>query len=270
MPESPYYLLMKEKQIEAEESLKILRRSKNVEKELISLTDDVRRQMSETGTYKDLFLIYANRKAFFLAVFMRCYQQFAGAATIAVYTQVLIMQTTNFSPAVGSILLFVIRSLMFIPIYFLIDRIGRKVLIQLSASLDCVMLTLLGTYFVLNDYFYVDMTGLDWFPLFIITCFMCVHGLGLADVVAVYISEIFSSSIKSKALGLLSIIFACIMISSVKMYQYTAYNFSTAIPFFVFASITLINTLISYKFVPETKGKTLEMIQQGLRKEQRS
>lgn len=95
MPETPYYLLRSNKVEEARESLKILRRKNDVEKELQNLTFDVKRQMSESGTFKDLFLIKSNRKAIIFAGLARFFQQFSGSNAFATYYQIIRYSSVN-------------------------------------------------------------------------------------------------------------------------------------------------------------------------------
>nr|CAI5862374.1 unnamed protein product [Callosobruchus analis] len=87
MPESPYYLLMKGKEEAARRSLEKLTRKKNVATDFEQLKSDVKRQMSETGSWRDLVCIRANRKALIAGVLMRCAQQFCAAGALTSYTR---------------------------------------------------------------------------------------------------------------------------------------------------------------------------------------
>lgn len=265
MPESPYYLLMRSRIKDASEALMILRRKRNVEKELSCLTADVNRQMSETGSYKDLFTISSNRSAFILVSLVRVFQQYTGVSAFMAYYQILIRQATNLSPVMGSVALLVIQIVMNWISYYFVDKLGRKVIMLTSATLTMLVLLTMAIFFTLKDYLDVDMTGLDWFPLAAMAVFVTTFSLGLGVVAAIFISEIYSASIKSKALGLGSVVFAVSMMSSTKLYQYFADHFSMAVPFYAFAFATFLNVLFTYFFLPETKGKTLEEIQQELK-----
>jgi hypothetical protein len=63
MPESPFYLIMKNRIQESRSSLQKLRASKTVEAELDSLVSDVTRQMCERGRFSDLVTIKSNKMA---------------------------------------------------------------------------------------------------------------------------------------------------------------------------------------------------------------
>ncbi|KAJ8971679.1 hypothetical protein NQ317_013997 [Molorchus minor] len=65
MPESPYFYVMKGKFEEARSSLRWLRGIEDVEEDFLQIKADVERQMSEKGTWKDLFVIDSNRRALY-------------------------------------------------------------------------------------------------------------------------------------------------------------------------------------------------------------
>lgn len=264
-PETPYYLLMKGKTERARQSLNILRGSQNTEKEMLGLTADVARQMSESGTYLDLFTIDSNRKAFFLITAARIFQQFTGTSAFISYYQILIEQSTNLSPILGSSLIILTQIIMNHIASKFVDSFGRKPLLTLSSGLTFLVLLVLGVYFTLKDYTTLNLSSILWFPLPTLVLFIISSFLGIGVVIPILISEIYSTSIKSKAVSLGSIVFASSMMASTKYYQYTADNFGLAVPFYSFAASTFLGTLFFHFKLPETKGKTLEHIQQELK-----
>lgn len=264
-PESPYYLLMKGNAKKARESLEFLRGSQDVEKEMLGLTADVARQMSESGKYRDLFAIDSNRRAFILMTITRTVQQFTGISAFISYYQILIEQTTDLSPVMGSSLILLTQIIMVLLASKFVDRFGRKPLLITSASLTSVVLFTLGIYFTLKDYTTLDLSGIDWFPLPTMVLFIVSAFLGIGVVIPIVVSEIYSTSIKAKAISLGGIVLASTMMASTKFYQYSADNFGLAVPFFSFATSTLFGALFFHFKLPETKGKTLEEIQQELK-----
>lgn len=264
-PETPYYLLMKGNVERARESLKVLRGSRDTEKEILMLTCDVARQMSESGKYIDLFIIDSNRKAFLLVTVTRIAQQFTGISAFSSYYQILIEQTTDLSPVMGSSLILLTQIVMILLASKFVDRFGRKPLLITSASLTSLVLVTLGIYFTLKDYTSLDLSSIDWFPLPTMVLFIISSFLGLGVVIPIVVSEIYSTSIKGKAISLGSVVFASTMMASTKFYQYSADNFGLAVPFFGFAASAFFGALFFHFKLPETKGKTLEAIQQELK-----
>lgn len=92
MPETPYHYVMKGRDAEAEKSLKRLRGTKYVNEELEQITADVKRQLLDPGTFKDLFYRKHNRKAISIVILARMIQQFAGLSALSVYNQYIFKQ----------------------------------------------------------------------------------------------------------------------------------------------------------------------------------
>ncbi|XP_044260409.1 facilitated trehalose transporter Tret1-like [Tribolium madens] len=267
MPESPYFLLMKNRKIEAESVLKFLRRKNSVSDELAKLTSDVNRQMSESGTFRDIFTIESNRKALILVVVLRTFQQFTGVSAFSLYIQILLNEATQvLAPHVGASILLLIQVSMSVLSSFFVDKWGRKPLLIFSSISCFITLTSQTIFFAFKEYSNVDVSVIDWFPLVMMILFMVSFFSGLGVIVNIFTSEMFSASVKSKTICLTNGVFAFGMLATTKFYQTTADNFGLTVPFATFAILTLFGIVFEYFWLPETKGKTLEEIQQELKK----
>lgn len=264
-PETPYYLLMKKKPEQALKSLTILRRKNSVWKEADNLAADIERQMSESGHYIDLFRVSSNRKAFFLVSAAKIFQQFTGASAYGLYCQLLIGGSTRLSPVLGSCLLMVTQMMVICVSSLFIDKIGRRPLFTLSSGLSCLMLFIQGSFSILKTYSTLDLSFMHWFPVLVMVFFVSFFTMGLGVGLNIFVSEMFSSSIKAKALSLSSVVSALSMMATIKYYQFSSDNYSLAMTFYTFACFTFIGTFFFWFLLPETKGKTLEAIQQELK-----
>lgn len=266
MPETPYFSLMQNRTNEAEKSLRFLRRKQNVENELASLTKDVNRQMSERGSYVDLFKIKSNRKACIAMAGMRIVQQFAGISTFTFYYQLLFREATDsIPPHFGSILMSSLQTIFTWLASFFIDKSGRKPLLIFSCTGVSLVLILQGVFFSLRDFAGVDVFSVKYLPLVGMVVYIAVFAVGLGSVVNLMLGELFSASIKAKALGLMNIVFGVTMFISTKFYQYTTDTVGIAVPMYTFGICAGLGTFFCWLCVPETKGKTLEEIQQELK-----
>ncbi|KAJ3651079.1 hypothetical protein Zmor_017140 [Zophobas morio] len=266
MPESPYYLLMKNEDDKAEHALKFLRRKSNVVEELTKLKADVNRQMSETGTFKDIFAIDSNRKAFLVTIGARFFQLATGVAAMNFYLQILLKEATqSIAPHVGASIVLLIQLVMTVISVFIIDRWGRKPLLLLSITGCFVNLSFQTIFFILKEHTSVDTSVVDWFPLMMMMLNISLFSLGLGSGVSVLTTEMFSASIKAKLICLVNGSYALMTLSFTKYYQATADGFGLTMPFSSFVVLSFVGVLFFYYLVPETKGKTLEQIQQRLK-----
>ncbi|KAF2904708.1 hypothetical protein ILUMI_01461 [Ignelater luminosus] len=265
MPESPYYLLMKNRTEDARKSLKWLRRMDNVEDELMQISRDVQRQISESGRLRDVFIIKSNLKGFLTLVGLRAVQQFAGISVLMFYVQVIFKEAnmSEVTPAVSSI---ICCGTQLISAYFsslVIDRFGRKPLFIFSCIGSAILLFIMGGYFTLQKYG-EDVSTFSWIPLAAMMLYFLVVAMGLLIVPNLMAGELLSTSVKSKALGVMHM-YLGVTISVVSVLFQWLVNYGMDTPFYVFGVCALTGTLFCYFYVVETKGKTLEEIQQELK-----
>lgn len=266
MPESPYYCVMKGKTAEAKSSLQFLRRKRDVEKELMMITKDVARQLSESSGYMDLIRIDSNRRACIAAAGLRFIQQFTGIASFIMYAQILFQEATDsIPPQAGALIFLLIDCVVTVISMMFVDKIGRIPLIVSSLITTGVTLVLTGIFMILQDHTDVDVSSLTWVPLLGLILYTVFYSYGIGMVVNLMQGEVFSASIKGKAMGVMNIWFAIASFSSTKFFQYSMDQIGLAVPFLSFGIISLLGALFSAYCVPETKGKTLEEIQQELK-----
>lgn len=271
-PESPYYCMMKGDKDKARKALQVLRQTENVEAEMLQLEADVRRQMSEPGTWKDLFMIKSNRRALLAGMALRWFQQLCGISVFSVYTQYIFQQAGGSISAIQSAIIFqgAITVGNVICAFFL-DRIGRRS--ATISSLFCCGLVLTGEaiYFYISlKHPEVDLSYFQWTPLVGMLIFVPVFSFGLGIVPTLMLGELFSASIKGKGLCMLNINLGLALSTLTKTFQLMVSNIGLYSPFTLFAISCFLNTAVAYYVVPETKGKTLEEIQQDLRARKRN
>lgn len=265
MPESPCYLLMKGKSEEAAKSLYFLRRC-NTEKEIETLKSDVERQMSERGIYKDLFCIDSNRKALLIMIGIRSVQQLSGISAWGLFTQTIFIQAGgNISPIVSTLIYLMTQLILTILGSFLVDKYGRRPLLILSCLGSGIALTIGGIYFYLKEMTEIDITPISWVPILVMVSFIIVFGVGMGTVPSLMLGELFSASIKGKALCIMCIYNSAMVSTTSMIFSFLSETFGMFAAFFVFGGLCFINIVFCYYFVPETKGKSLEDIQQYLK-----
>lgn len=264
MPESPYFYLMKNKQEKAEESLIFLRRC-DVTKDLQELNHDVKRQMSERGTFKELFTIKSNRNALLIMIGIRSMQQLSGISAWITFTQkVFLIANPNMSPVLATILYYVILIIVQIIGSFQVDKYGRKTLLGLSCLLSGIDLLGGSIYFYIQEKTDINVEGYEWIPIAVMLIYVIVYGFGLSIIPTLMLGEMFSASIKGKALCVMCIYYAALVAASVKFFYFLS-GFGMYLPFLIFGCCCILSTLFAYFFVPETRGKSLEDIQQYLK-----
>lgn len=265
MPDSPYYLIMIGKVEEAKKSLQKLRGREDVKIELAQITLDVHRQLKESGRFKDLFLIGSNRKALIIANISRVFQHYSGAGALVVYSQYIFQQAGgDISSGVAAMIVSGIFASVTVFANVICDKLGRRKSMIISC-LGCGLVLLAeATYFYLQTYNIVDLIIINWFPILGLAVYAVSSCIGLSVVPTLLVGEIFSTSIRKHANTVTNMIFSTNICLGLKLFQILM-SLGMWVPFLFFGLCCLLSSVMSYFIIPETKGKTLEEIQQMLK-----
>lgn len=224
--------------------------------------------MKESGTWKDLVTVKANRKALVALLFLRTSQTFTGIYVFAAYTQFIFEKAGgNFSAQTSAILYTGLTFLMYSISSSFSDKLGRRVAFITSMFLASIVVFAEATYFLIDiKYKSVDLSDLQWFPLAGMLTFVIVSSFGVGIIPTLMYSELFSASVKAQGISAATVAFSLISILVNNIFYY--FNAATGLygPFFLFGCSNVLSTAIAYFLIPETKGKTLEEIQQMLKK----
>lgn len=141
--------------------------------------------------------------------------------------------------------------------WYLIDRIGRRVLMYVGTAGYLVSLGLIAWSFFAESFAFVP-----WFTFL----FIAAHAIGQGSVIWVFISEIFPNSVRASGMALGSLthwVFAAV-IANVFPYFATALGGG---PIFGFFFVMMIFQLLYvWRMMPETKGISLEDLQKQMTK----
>lgn len=270
MPESPYYLLMRGNVDAAKKSLQVFRGIKEVDVELNRIDAAVKEQMKNTGKFVDLFKVASNRKALFIVLGLRAAQQFSGAMAITYYAKVIFSESGNFSATTATMLYFSIQLCLCIISSILVDKSGRRPLLIISIVGAAVCLLLEGIYFYIHKCTSLDVSNFSFVQVFALLGFVVMFSLGMQTIPILMLCELFPANVKAFALCIADIYF-CIIASVVsKFFQIMKDDFGIHVPFFVFTICCILGLVFIIFCVPETKGKTLEEIQNQLRNRKES
>jgi sugar porter (SP) family MFS transporter len=255
--ESPRWLLEKNEVSEARKILgRVYLRSEEIEREVLEIT----RSLDErAGAFTD-FLQPGLRRALAISVILAIFVQFTGIAPLDFYLP-LIFQQAGFQKASDALFqMAIVNAWMFVCTViaiWLVDSIGRRLLLLAGLAGMAVGMTLLGMMFVYR------ITG----ELVIIVTMFC-KGCFIASLAPIFwllTSELFPTRLRSKGMGIASLtqwtasFISIQVIPSMMAYAEDRFHTIAAI-FWLFAAICGGAILFSYSMIPETKNRSLEEI----------
>lgn len=156
----------------------------------------------------------------------------------------------------GTIVVGSVKLIMVVVCQMLTDKVGRRVLLILSASAMTLFIGLLGVVIQFADY-------IDHSKLYIIALLVCIVGafsIGYGPVPFLLSSELFAVNVRSKAMGFCAVLNPL----AATFVTLTFFSLQSAIStygaYYFYAILGLGFAVYIYCKVPETKSRSLEEI----------
>lgn len=269
--ETPRWLISRGRRVEARANLVWLRGPEyNVDTELAEIEEQL--DSEEKLSISELVQEFKKRSVYhplLLTIFIMFFRQFSGAMAILFYVEEIFKQAHIRSPglvsslATGGVL---IITTSFIVV--LLDIVGRRILLILSATVMCVSLISLGTYQFLTNEPYChppdDAKCEDHLYSLAITSmagYMLGFSLGWGAIPFLMTSELIPLQVRGAGAGIAT----CVNWTGAIIITGTFKNYNSAVkPWGVswsFSLLCFMAVIFVAVFIPETKGRSLEQIE---------
>nr|QKV49891.1 trehalose transporter 1b [Colaphellus bowringi] len=268
MPESPSFLLQRNRTEEAKATLVTLRGEEAAKIELEILTQNLVQQTEDNKSIMwSLFLDKVNRRAATIGYGLRTIQQFCGATAITFYCKTIFEEEEDFFSAnLSTILYFSLQLVIAFIAIFVVDIFGRKPLLLVSSSGCCLTLLVMSAYLYVKESTSIDTSHLSFVPLLVLFLNVGFFSIGVRNIPLLMMGEVFSPRVKPIALCFGTIYYSIMAIVSAKIFYLTKDAFGMYVPFLIFGFLTFLSIFFVVFVVPETKGLRLEDIQLKLGK----
>ena len=254
IPESPRWLYLKGKEQDAFDTLrKINPQFAGVEMKAMKASNE-----EEEGSLRQL-LSPVYRTALLIGLALPFLSQVSGINAV-IYFGPSILDKAGFSLGEalgGQVTIGLVNVVFTFVAIFTVDKWGRKPLLLLGISLAVLSLLVIGFLF------YFNVTEGAWILAFILL-FIASFAFSFGPVSFIIINEIFPNAIRAKAvsLAILSLWIANFFVGQLTPIMLRSPNWGPAATFWTFAILCAPALYITVKLIPETKGKSLEDIEQ--------
>ncbi|XP_070158883.1 facilitated trehalose transporter Tret1-2 homolog isoform X3 [Polyergus mexicanus] len=263
LPESPYYLMRRNARQKAIKSLVQLRGKDDVHKEADDIEQTIKVDMANNSGFRELLCVPGNRRALITVICLITIHQMSGVQAIEQYAELIFNQAnSNLEGKYLTMILGTVQVISTIVCMFITDRSGRKSLLIISAIGSACSTTMIAIYFHLHVY--VDTSKLTWLPAIGVIMYIIMFSVGLSALPNAMVSELFPTNVKPLGTMVTIISSGVEAFGVTKLYLVIADNFGLHIPFWIFTACSLAGALFTLVYVPETKGKTLQQIQEKL------
>ena len=261
MPESPRWLAEHGESQRAREVLQRIRGTENIDSEWREIQDTLA-QGEERGRFADLFAPHV-RPALIIGIGLAIFQQVTGINTVIYYAPV-IVQSAGISSASGAILatagIGLVNVLMTIVAMWLIDHVGRRPLLLTGIAGMILSLAVLGFVFRMP-------TGgaLSWLAVITLMVYVASFAISLGPIFWLLISEIYPLKVRGiaegTAAGMNWTFNFLVSLTFLTLIQVLGSSWT----FWLYAALAIASWFFSFYLVPETKGRTLEEIENSFR-----
>jgi MFS transporter, SP family, arabinose:H+ symporter len=256
-PESPRWLVQKGLSVRAFGILEKINGTGKAGEELASIEESIKTEL-DSGTFREVFSGQI-RPILIIGVFLSVFSQITGINSIMYYAPVIfqsigagagsaVIQTAIIG---GGNLIFTFVAIS------LIDRLGRKPLLIGGVTGMIVSLSAIAIAFYLKRYE-------GYLILFLILTYIASFSASLGPVTWVLVSEIFPNKLRSKAMSVAIVSLWTANFLLILVFPVILNRFGGATAFFIFDMMCIILLLFTIFRVPETRGKSLEELEQVL------
>lgn len=255
VPESPRWLIKKNCLVQAADILNRVGGGVYAETELANIQNSLVNEVKEHA--RDLFKPNV-KNIMLIGVVVAVFSQAVGQNSLFSYAPEIFKQAgmANDTAFLQSVILGVINFIFTFIAIATIDRIGRKRLLVIGSMLLCLDAAALAFCF------YIQASG--YFTLIFVLGFIAVYAASLGPVTWVVLSEIFPNRIRGNAMAMATLCLWIANFFTTASFPIMKEHFGMHVTFIIHAVICFGYVVFVKVRMPETKGKSLEEIEQQL------
>ncbi|MCY7906975.1 sugar porter family MFS transporter [Bacillus inaquosorum] len=259
MPESPRWLFTNGEEGKAKKILEKLRGTKDIDQEIHDIQEA---EKQDEGGLKELFDPWV-RPALIAGLGLAFLQQFIGTNTIIYYAPKTFTNVGfgNSASILGTVGIGTVNVLMTLVAIKIIDKIGRKPLLLFGNAGMVISLIVLA----LVNLFFDNTPAASWTTVICLGVFIVVFAVSWGPVVWVMLPELFPLHVRGIGTGVSTLMLHVGTLIVSLTYPILMEAIGISYLFLIYAAIGIMAFLFVRFKVTETKGKSLEEIEQDLR-----
>lgn len=142
-----------------------------------------------------------------------------------------------------------------------VDKLGRRILLLVSAGVMAICTIIIGTYFFLKQNDESSVADIGWIPVASLCLFIVAFSIGFGPIPWMMMGELFAPDIKGFSASLAGTFNWLLAFVVTKTFSNLVAAIKIGPTFWLFSALTIVGVVFVFFFVPETKGKSLPEIQ---------
>ncbi|XP_056641222.1 facilitated trehalose transporter Tret1-2 homolog isoform X1 [Diorhabda sublineata] len=268
VPESPVYLLNKGSHEKCKLALKKLRSNKT-DSELEVDYFNMSQSLAPTGESKfkvlKVFTKKEGRCGLLLSLLAMVVQSFGGGGTLLpLLAPIYENADSKLSGDTIAIIVETVGIASLILTVFIIERVGRRPLLIISAVGSGVPLIFIGLFFYFQQIGSYLAQQFHWVPLTSILIYFFMFCLGLASIPFTMVSLFFTIELRSTGTAIVMTLSCLLLTVFQSAFPILNETVGTHWCMWIFSILSFVGAILMYFFLPETTGKSVEEIQKIL------
>ncbi|MGC9953163.1 MAG: sugar porter family MFS transporter [Rhizomicrobium sp.] len=269
-PETPRYLVLKDRD---DEALNLLKRLMGDEAALPTL-----KEIETTLVQHTRPLLSFGWMVLIVGILLSAFQQFVGINAVLYYAPTMFenMGASTDAAFLQAVIVGITNTVFTLVALLTVDKLGRKPLLIIGAVIMAASMLTLGTLFdmhlvsttVQHGAGAAASTGSSVIAVGAVVIYIAGFALSWGPVVWVMLSEIFPNSVKGKAMSIAVaaqwitnfLVSATFPMMDRSSWLNAVFNHGFA--YWLYGAASIVAALFVMRFVPETKGRSLEAIQE--------
>nr|XP_036216339.1 facilitated trehalose transporter Tret1-2 homolog isoform X1 [Bactrocera oleae] len=266
MPESPTYLIIKNKDEDAVKSIQWLRgKDYEYRAEIEELRETQEKIKQNQVSWMEGLSRPVTRKALFISLGLMFFQQLSGINAVIFYSAKIFEDAnTGIDANLSTIVVGIMQFIATFVSTIVVDKLGRRLLLLTSSIIMAISTISMGVYFYLQKQDADSVTNIGWLPVVSLCVFIVLFSIGFGPVPWLMMGEVFAADIKGVAGSIAGTTNWVLAFVVTKTFVNLTDSLGKGETFWLFSGITIVGVFFVYFIVPETKGKSLNEIQAEL------
>ncbi|XP_071536740.1 facilitated trehalose transporter Tret1-like [Panulirus ornatus] len=259
VPESPYWLVRRGRVDDARSALHRLRGPKaNIAEELSAIMST---PTCTQASVRDQFVELRksqNVRPVMLLLSLFVLRELGGRNAIFQYTVYVFRKAdVEMDAFTCTILVGVTRLLCTSVSASTLDRVGRRPLLLVTATVCAVSEAVSGIFL------HLELPGASWVPLVAVLTFVASYGIGLGPVPWVYLGELLPNPVRSLGVSIVTFFYIVTLFGVNYTFLKIISYLGLGMTFMIFATCNLVLAAITWQWIPESRGVTLQELEQA-------
>jgi len=252
IPESPRWLTKEGLEKEALDVLNVVAGEANADHEL----QEVKKSLAEKRTSLKELLHPSLRRVLIVGILFSLFAHITGIDTIIYYGPIIFLESgfKTDSALLASVMIGITNLIFTFVGMAMVDKAGRKLLLLVGLAGMGISMTLVGLCMQ------SDMISAKWTLLWIMT-YIASFAMSIGVVIWVYLSEIYPTRVRGQALSVATMVLWLGNVILTQLFPVMMERFGGG-TFYIFSFICLLAFIFTWTMVKETKGVSLEEIEE--------